>query len=108
MLVSQGLTGDLFGLGSFRFFVGCAGAAGEARYGKLGSFCKSSFWLLAIGCWAGGNWVRFVFLGRRMVGVRQIGFVSHFWGGVGMKLGSFRAFWCEQGLFGIAFGDGDV
>ena len=44
-------------------------------------------WLLAgpglgsfriIGAWGTRNWVRFVFLGRRMVGVGQIGFVSHF------------------------------
>jgi hypothetical protein len=36
---------------------------------KLGSFRKNSFWLLAIGCWPGWNWVRFDFLGWWMEGV---------------------------------------
>ncbi len=39
--------------------LGCGGTFGVR---ELGSFRRSSFWLLAIGCWPGRNWVRFAYL----------------------------------------------
>ena len=51
---------------------------------ELGSFRKSSFWLLAIGCWPGGiGFVLRIWAGKagETPAVREIGFVLRNWAG---------------------------
>ncbi len=88
-------------MGSFRIFRGCAGAAGDARYGKLG-------WFRIFGSSTGPPWLKLGSFRRnrgqrtlcmpklgsfRIFAVWELGSFRIIGNASGTRLGSFRIFW---------------